>query len=325
MIKTRTKARAASALPDFVSPCLATACKVPPSGPRWVHEIKLDGYRLQARIDKGIVQLLTRRGLDWTHRFWELAKALAALDVHKALMDGEAIVEDERGVSSFTRLVDDLKAGRSQRMAYVGFDLLHLDGVDTARQPLSERKALLAAMLAGRVQGTPLRYSQHFEADGAEMLAGACELGLEGIVSKRLDLPYRSGRREDWLKTKCLATDEFVVGGYLDHAAIKGAIGALALGYYDGDALIYAGRVGTGFSHKLACELWDRMQPLRLKPSLFTKPLDAAQRRGVQWVRPELVAQIGYRAWTGDGLLRHASFISLREDKPARDVGRPAG
>lgn len=322
MTRTATR-RAAAVMPEFIQPCLATLAREPPTGPQWVHEIKFDGYRLQARLEKGSCQIITRNGLDWTHRFKSLAASLAKLPLRMALIDGEAIVEDERGVSSFVALVDELKAGGSTRISYVAFDLLHLNGVPMMGLPLRERKSRLEALLRSQAADGPLRYSRHLEGDGAAILAQACKLGLEGIVSKRIDKPYQPGRSDTWLKTKCIQTDEFIVIGYVDSTAIRNAIGALALAFYQGGRLTYAGRVGTGFDRQTATDLWSLLQPLRLKSSPLDAPLTALQRRGLVWVKPELVAQIEYRAVTGDRLLRHASFLALREDKPARQVEAP--
>jgi bifunctional non-homologous end joining protein LigD len=316
--------RAPPPMPAFVEPCLATLVAEPPDSAQWAHEIKFDGYRLQARIDSGKVRLLTRSGLDWTEKFSGLAHVLLTLKVSSAIIDGEVVVEDERGASSFVELVSDLKARNSARMVYLAFDLMFLDGADTRALPLAERKAQLKRLFARRKKGSQLRYSDHVQGNGAAMLAESCKLGLEGIISKRLDKPYRSGRGVDWLKSKCIQTDEFVVAGYLDSTAIQDTTGALVVGFYDGRKLIYAGRVGTGFNRRVAGELWKQLQKLRKATSPFATPVDAVQAKGVIWVKPSLVAQIEYRAWTGDGILRHATFKALREDKPARHVRRPS-
>jgi bifunctional non-homologous end joining protein LigD len=309
-------------LPDFVAPCLALRMDEAPSGDTWLHEIKFDGYRLQARIENGEVKCLTRNRLDWTKRFTAVAKALAALQVETALIDGEVVVEGDDGVTSFSELVGDLKDGVSDRMVYYAFDILHLDGVDLRGAALIDRRDILAKVLKGRRNGK-VRLSEHLTGDGAMVMAKACELGLEGIISKRADKPYRSGRSGDWIKSTCQMTDEFVIGGYLDSAAYDDAVGALALGAYERGRLVYVGRVGTGFNRQTAGEVWRALQPMRTAASPFSGKLDAKQRRAVRWVRPELVAQVQYRAWTGDGLLRHASFKGLREDKAARTIRRP--
>lgn len=315
---------AAGAFPRFIAPCLATLTRTAPEGAQWVHEIKYDGYRIQAHIEGGEVRLYTRKGLDWTARFAAIAKALGALKLKSAILDGEVVVEDERGVSSFVMLVDDLKAGRSARMTYCAFDLMYLNGHDTRPLPLLQRKELLFGVLKKAGKTSSLRYSQHIEREGKAMLAEVCKLGLEGIISKRIDKAYASGRGVDWLKSKCLQSDEFVIGGYVDSSAMKDAIGALLLGFFEGKAFRYAGRVGTGFSHKLAHDLWTQLHALRTPASPFANGLTALQRKGAVWVKPQLVAQIDYRAITSDNLLRHASFKALREDKPAREVTLPS-
>lgn len=321
---TRTSAtRGADPLPTFVPPCLATLYSDVAQGDQWIHEIKFDGYRLQARIEGDDVRLLTRTGLDWTGRFSAVAKALKGLKLKSAILDGEVVVEDDAGASSFVALVEALKAGRSVDMVYYVFDALHLEGVDVTGEPLSDRRNLLEAMLDRAPARGTVRFSQHLEGDARRIFEEACKLGLEGIISKRRDLPYRSGRRDEWRKTKCIHTDEFVIGGYVDHSKLKGVVGSLALGFYEKSKFIYAGRVGTGFDQATAAALWEMLQPLRLEAPPFATKLDALQRRGVTWVAPKLVAQIEYRAWSSDNILRHAAFKALREDKPAAKVGRP--
>jgi bifunctional non-homologous end joining protein LigD len=306
-------------LPDFVAPCLALRQKDPPTGDAWVHEIKFDGYRMEARLEGGKVKLLTRNNLDWTKRFPLVAKELAGLEIGSAFLDGEIVVERRDGTTSFTELVADLKAHASDRMIYYAFDILYLNGIDLRGAALIDRKAVLDRLLRGHKTGK-LRLSEHLTSDGGQMLDKACELGIEGIISKRADRPYRSGRTGDWIKATCHLTDEFVVGGYLDSSAQSKAVGALALGRYEKGRLKYVGRVGTGFSRETAGELWGTAQRLRRQTSPFADKLDAAERRGVVWLKPALVAQVEYRAVTGDGRLRHASFKGLREDKPAADI-----
>jgi bifunctional non-homologous end joining protein LigD len=189
-------------LPAFVEPSLALLVDKPPSGPLWVHEIKFDGYRMQARIDADDIRLLTRKALDWTKRFPTIAAALGKLDVETALLDGEIVSEDARGIPQFSDLQDDLKSGRRDRLRYHVFDLLYLDGLDLTGATLLDRKSLLERLLGRAPAGSPLRYSEHSDENGATMLKHACKIGLEGIVSKRKDLPYRSGRGEHWLKTR---------------------------------------------------------------------------------------------------------------------------
>lgn len=310
-----------TSMPVFVPPCLARLGNEVPDGPGWVHEVKFDGYRLQVRIDNGTIKLLTRTGLDWTARFGTLADVLRKLPLQSAIIDGEAIVEDARGASHFATLVDALKSRKTERIVFVAFDLLFLDGKDLAVEHLGDRKLQLGALLLDAPDR--VRYSEHLPGDGTKMLSAACKMGLEGIISKRLDKPYRSGRHDDWRKTKCVQTDEFVIVGYTDSTAIENSIGALAVAFYDGKKLVYAGRVGTGFNRATAAVLWKTLQPLRHDKSPLPATLDRAQRSGVTWVTPSLVAQLEYRTVTGSGLLRHASFQALREDLPASQVKRP--
>jgi len=307
--------------PGFIEPALATLRSKPPPGTRWLHEIKFDGYRLQAQIRDGNVRLLTRSGLDWTEKFGEtIVQSLGSLPVRQAIMDGEVIVEGAGGASDFSALQAALSEGRTDRMAFYLFDLLYLDGYDFRPVPLVERKTVLQKLL----DGAPpvLRYSEHFDEDGELVFNHACRLSLEGIISKIADAPYRSGRAKDWIKSKCSKKQEFVIGGFVPSTTFDRAIGSLVLGYYEGDRLLHAGRVGTGFSHVLAQDLFKRLDKMRIAKSPFAKKLTAEEARGAKFVRPELVAEVEFRTWTADDLIRHASFRGLREDKNPKEVVR---
>jgi bifunctional non-homologous end joining protein LigD len=311
------------ALPDFVPPALATLQSKPPAGKAWLHEIKFDGYRIEARIDHGTVRLLTRTGLDWTKKFGKpLVEALAALDVETALIDGEVVVETTSGASDFSALQADLSEGRSDRFRYYAFDLLHLDGTDMTGAALLDRKAALERLVPS--EGL-VAYSAHFLDDGDLVLRHACRLSLEGVVSKRGDAPYRSGRGKTWVKSKCGHRQELVVAGFLPSSTSPTAVGSLVMGAYEDGDLVHAGRVGTGYTASVSRDLYRRLQPLTVKKSPFAEPLTTDQARGVRFVRPELVAEVEFAGWTADGHLRHASFRGLREDKAAADVTREDG
>ena len=310
-------------LPDFVPPCLSMLRETAPDDPSWIHEIKLDGYRIQARLDHGEVRLLTRKALDWCQKFPAIAEAVSRLPTDQALIDGEIISETERGVSSFSQLQEDLSEGRDQRLVYFAFDLLHLNGHDLIGAPLIERKQVLQELLGGADATTSIRYSDHFEEPGSVLLKHACQMQLEGIISKRRDAPYHSGRIGDWVKIKCCNRQEFVVAGYAPSTADSAGIGALILSYYDGGKLHYAGRVGTGYTHKMARDLMRRLQPLRRpKPPFDRLPEEETRARNAHWVEPRLVVEVAFQGWTHGDRVRQASFQGIREDKSPTEIVR---
>jgi bifunctional non-homologous end joining protein LigD len=312
-----------AALPAFVEPQLATLVAEPPRGDGWLHELKLDGYRALCRVQGGKARFLTRRGNDWTDSFGRLASAAAFLPVESALLDGEVAWVDAEGHTDFQALQQALGDGRDDRLVYFAFDLLHLDGVDLTRAPLHERKELLSRLLAtAPVEGDALRYSDHVAGHGESFFAQACRLGLEGIVAKRADAPYRGGRGTDWLKVKCLAEQELVIVGWTDPSGSREGLGALLLGVHEDGELRHVGKVGTGFDAATLKDLLRRLRPLERATAPVVNPPRGYKARGVHWVEPELVAQVAFTAWTADGVLRHPSFKGLRADKPASEVVR---
>ena len=304
-------------MPDFVEPQLCRLVTVPPTGTAWLHELKLDGYRLQMRVDEGRVTLRTRTGLDWSARFPAVANAAKALP--NGLVDGEVVALDPKGAPDFNLLQATLGRKSSAPLVFFAFDLMHDGKADLRRLPLMQRKAALREMI--RADGPALRVLEGFDAPGDAVLASACQLSLEGIISKRRDSPYRSGRSDDWTKAKCRTRDEFVVGGWT--APRKGhGIGALLVGAMHEGKLIYKGRVGTGFSLGVVETLLAALQPLPRTTSPFAPPSLGAV-SAVNWVRPRLVVEVAYGGTTEDGLLRHASFQGVREDLPAKLVAVP--
>lgn len=305
-------------LPAFVEPMLATLATAPPKDARWIHEIKFDGYRLLARVEAGRVKLLTRSGLDWTQKFGrEIVAALRELPLGAAMIDGELVVESASGASDFSALQADLSEGRSDRFVFYAFDLLHLEGYDLRGVKLVDRKRALEPLVAA---SDKVRFSAHFDEEGATVLRHACRLGLEGVVSKQGESTYSSGRSKSWVKSKCTLRQEFVVGGFAPSTTSRKAIGSLALGVNEKAGLRHVGRVGTGFTQSVAQDLFTRLERLRSDENPFAKKLTSEESRGLRYVRPELVAEVEYRAITADGHLRHASFRGLREDKPASEV-----
>ncbi len=309
-------ARSTDLLPAFVAPQLASLVAEPPAGKDWLHEIKYDGYRAIAAIGGGRCRIYTRSGQDWTDKFAGIAAELTKLKIASALLDGEIVVLDEHGRSSFQRLQNALKEGRTPLTYYV-FDILEFDGHDLQQEPLSQRKKVLRKVLKGAPEA--IRYSEEVAGQGDKVLAQACRLGLEGIISKQADKPYVSRRSHSWLKSKCLGNEEFVIGGYRVSDKKVRPFASLLLGEFVGDELHYRGRVGTGFDAATLDDLGTRFAKLRRKTSPF---VDAPREisRDANWVEPRLVAQIAFTERTTDGILRHPAYLGLRGDKPAREV-----
>ena len=306
--------------PGFLPPQLALQALTPPTGEGWLHELKLDGYRMQARKDGAGVQMLTRTGLDWTARVRAVANEVARLAVDTVTLDGEVVVVAPNGTTNFADLQASMQEGAKNVLTYFCFDLLHVDGRNVRELPLKRRKALLGDVLTG-VNEDVLRVSEHMETDGERLFHKACEMHAEGIVSKRAEAKYSSGRGSDWLKMKCLHEQEFVVGGYtLPSNGIRG-VGALLLGYYRDASLVYAGRTGTGFTQKTHKIIREKLEALEEKKTPFAQlPGDA--KRGAVWVKPEMVVQVRFATWTADDLVRQAAFLGIREDKAAKEVER---
>jgi bifunctional non-homologous end joining protein LigD len=295
----------AAPYPGFVPPCLAMLHKDTPDEEGWLFEVKFDGYRVQAHLVKGTPTLFTRQGNDWTDRFESIATALSTLPANSIVLDGEVVVPDAAGVTRFESLQGDLARAHSGRMHYYAFDLLYLDGFDVRGAPLAERKRVLATLLDGSPSAR-IHFSSHADSDGRAIFAQACADGLEGIICKRADAPYRSGRSGTWLKVKCSKEEILPIIGFKPEGD---RVASLLLGRWKGADLVYAGRAGTGFTMRTAAKLRLRLEPLILQRC----PLSKRVREKAVWVKPTLSALVTYREMTSEGLLRHAVFKRLSD------------
>jgi bifunctional non-homologous end joining protein LigD len=308
-------------MPAKIKPQLAVPAERAPEGNDWWHEVKFDGYRLLIFRKDDSIKICSRTGLEWTSKLPDIAGAVRDRLRVDAVLDGEAVLLDSRGVSDFQALQNAIHNRRSKSLVFIAFDLPWCDGCDLMKSPLEQRRSLLRELIGARQEGR-LRLSEHIEGNGQVVFSRVCESGLEGIVSKRRNSPYLQARTPSWIKVKCFNQQEFVIGGFSAPEGTREQFGALLLGHYGDGTLRFAGKVGTGFSSETLKRLAAQLRPLIQAKPAFKNPPTGAEARGVTWIRPELVAQVQFREWTGDGLIRHTSFRGLREDLDPKTVTR---
>lgn len=309
-------------MPDFIAPQLATLVKDAPEGEEWLHELKFDGYRMLCHVNRGKARFWSRNKKDWTEKFPNLVKALGTFPVTNAILDGEIVIVDKAGRSSFQQLQQSMSKSGEAAFIFQIFDLIYLNGFDLTSTQLVKRKLTLEQLFASIKGKTPLRYSEHVAGSGTQFFEQACAFRIEGIISKLANSPYQSSRNRNWLKVKCIKRQEFVVAGYTPSKKDFPGFGSLILGVYEKSKLIYSGRVGTGFTIKQRLELQKKLDRISQAAMPFgVKPKDPGL-RDAHWAKPNLVAEVAFTEWTADGSIRHPSFQGLREDKKAAEIVR---
>jgi bifunctional non-homologous end joining protein LigD len=314
-------------LPEVFHPELATLASKPPAGENWIHEIKYDGYRILCILSSSegrAPRLISRNGKDWTERFSQIADFASKIPIESAILDGEVVVVDPSGRTDFQALQNVLQGIQSGRLVYYVFDIPYCRGFDLTRTPLLERKRLLRRLLdAASLEDSQILYADHIQGQGNDVFTHVCRFALEGMVSKLADSPYEQKRSRRWVKVKCTHRQEFVVGGFTDPSGSRTAFGALLVGYHDRDRkFIYSGRVGTGFNDRALKDIFSRLEGMKMDKPAFVNPPTGYEAKGVHWIKPELVCEVEFTAWTDENILRHPSFKGIREDKNPYDVGR---
>ncbi|PRF97999.1 DNA ligase [Burkholderia ambifaria] len=321
-IRARTPVAENGRMPEFIEPSLAVLAAEPPTSGEWGYEIKFDGYRMLARIDAGEVRIFTRNGHDWTARLPHLRSVLERLPVDRAWLDAEAVWFDTEGRPNFNGLQNAFDRRRTAGISLVVFDLMWLNNNDLRPWAWRERRATLTKLVA-EILGNEVRFSEAIDADPDAMLASACALGLEGIMGKQVDAPYRSGRSDRWIKLKCSKRQEFVIGGFSRRKGATAGVRALLLGVYEeGARLRYVGHVAPRFTPRQAREFESQLAVMGCNRSPFVSAPTPERDREFHWLNPDLVAEVAFLEWTRTGQLRHPSFRGLRVDKPARSVTR---
>jgi bifunctional non-homologous end joining protein LigD len=314
-------------LPAALEPQLATLTSAAPDGPGWVVETKLDGYRMLARVEHGVARLFTRRGHDWTDRMKSLALAVENLGISNGWLDGEIVVMNSHGLPDFNALQNAIGNRRNESIVYFTFDAPFYGGLDLRKVPLWSRRAILQEMLQDR-DDERIRFSGSFDVHPLQVLEAARQMGMEGVMLKRLDAPYVSGRSDSWLKLKCTLSQEFVICGFTSRTGSQREVGGLLLGYYQDGVLCYAGSVGTGWGAKVGQALHEELSgletgqppldPRTVTPGRWSRRTPGSER----WVKPVLVAEVAFSEWTPDGQVRHPKFKAIRRDTVAEVIGR---